>query len=125
MMKQIDVVLLKNPSRKGYMPVCSDTLRSPRDVSYDMSSFLAGKGIEINFSEKEENIDGERAFQILINEKTLEELVPLPDPSKYCGMSCESCGSAKKNFESSCPRFYTEVPESVLRLAIRKESSFI
>ncbi|MDD4127026.1 MAG: hypothetical protein PHV39_05000, partial [Methanomicrobium sp.] len=74
------------------------------------------------FEEREAEIPKNLNFILTINDKTLEELVPFPDPSKYCGMSCDSC-SGSPGDNSGCSRIYTEIPESVLRLAIKKAAS--
>lgn len=123
-MREIKVLLLKNPLSPGGMPLCSDTIRHPKEAVSDMQNLLSKDNIKITFEEREAEIPKNMAFLLTINNKTLEELVPLPDPSKYCGMSCSGC-SGESGDNSGCSRIYTQVPESVLRLAIKKAAALI
>lgn len=120
-MSDIKVVILKNPLNPGFMPLCPDTMRHPKEAVSDMEKMLSKDNITITLEERESEIPKDQAFMVIINDKTLEELVPLPDPSKYCGMSCEGCSTDTDN--SGCRRGYIEVPESVLRLAIKKAAA--
>ncbi|MDD3977209.1 MAG: hypothetical protein PHI15_03515 [Methanomicrobium sp.] len=120
-MKEVKVKVLKNAYNPGAMPICPDTGRHPKLVASEMNKLLKEDNIEVSYEEKEAEIPKNLLFLITVNDKTLEELVPLPDPSKYCGMSCDSCGGISSSGGSQgCVRGYNEVPESVLRLAIKK-----
>lgn len=101
-------------------PVCPDTCRTVRQVVED---FKCGFGSDkLSFIYSEEIITGktDNSGMLTVDGRPLEELVPLPDPSKYCGMACEGCGPGNTGGISSCKRLYEQVPESVLRLALSK-----
>ncbi|MDD3406486.1 MAG: arsenate reductase ArsC [Methanomicrobium sp.] len=119
--RTVRVLLLKNPDGTGIVPICSDTQRHPGDVASDMNKILSKEDISVVYEEREAQIPKNLSYLLTVDDKTLEELVPLPDPSKYCGMSCDSCGGTASG--QGCTGMYTEIPESVLRLAIKKAAS--
>ncbi|ADN35088.1 hypothetical protein Mpet_0314 [Methanolacinia petrolearia DSM 11571] len=100
--------------------VCPDTCRTVKEVVIDFQNARGTDKCRITFSE--EILKGKKGndSSLTIDGLPLEELVPLPDPSKYCGMACEGCGTGKKGEERSCSRIYEQIPESVLRLALSK-----
>ena len=119
-MQEIKIRLIKKFDPISPPLMCPDTMRNVKDVISDIKQMMSKDGIEISFEEKDTNSDDERSPVIIINEKTLEELVPLPNPAKYCGFSCKGCNS---DSDSRCLRIYKEIPESVLRLAVKKAAA--
>lgn len=115
------IVLWSHPDDPTIPPlVCPDTCRTVKEVVAD---FRKGKNSQdLTFSYIEEISTGKEggSSRLTIDGTPLEELVPLPDPSKYCGMACDGCGSGEKSGVTSCNRIYEQIPESVLRLALAK-----
>ncbi|WOF16907.1 DUF2703 domain-containing protein [Methanoplanus sp. FWC-SCC4] len=99
---------------------CPDTGRTVKEVTEDLKTIAEGKGFSLKLQETTDKIS-ERFEESLmaINGLSLEEITPLPDPRKYCGMACSGCGGGDND---SCQQgFYREIPESVLRLAVMKQ----
>ena len=117
-----EIVVLWSHSADPTIPplVCPDTCRTVKEVVID---FQNARGTDIyRFTFSEEILKGKNSndSSLTIDGLPLEELVPLPDPSKYCGMACEGCGTGNQGEERSCSRNYEQIPESVLKLALSK-----
>ncbi len=100
-------------------PVCPDTCRSVKEVVANYRDACIGRDLTFSYVE-EISPDISSCGRLTIDGIPLEELVPLPDPSKYCGMACDGCRSGDAPAASSCKRMYEQIPESVLRLALSK-----
>lgn len=101
-------------------PFCPDTCRTLKEVIADFQRLSGTDEFRFTFSEEISNDGAGKSGSITIDGLPLEELVPLPDPSKYCGMACEGCGTGNQGERTSCSRIYEQIPESVLRLALSK-----
>ncbi len=122
-MKDVKIVLLKSSDPTVFPPVCSDTMKSLKDAVSEIAAIYRDNA---SFTYEEmESASGEGRHIVTINGKRLEELVPIPDPSKYCGMACAGCGSGSNGGDAvegpHCAGIYRNIPESVLRLAVKKE----
>jgi len=120
--KKVEVVLRSQGEGGLQIPFfCSDTLRPVGDVAEEMGRIVAKQGWEISFLRVAAE-SGEPPLSLLLNNIPLEELVPLPNPEKYCGMSCVDCGGStcSPTTGSGGCRRYESLPESVFRLAILK-----
>jgi len=115
------VVLWSHPDDPTIPPlVCPDTCRTVKEVVEEFQKGKNGHELSLRFRE-ETSPDKERgSFRLTIDGAPLEELVPLPDPSKYCGVACKGCGTGERRETTSCSRVYEQIPESVLRLALAK-----
>ena len=127
-MKDVKIVLLKSGDPTVFPPVCSDTMKSIRDAVGEIAAIYRADAV-FTYEEREAASQEGRHI-VTINGKRLEELVPIPDPSKYCGMACAGCGGSGRTSEESdrdvvegphCAGIYRIIPESVLRLAVKKE----
>ncbi|UUX93782.1 arsenate reductase/protein-tyrosine-phosphatase family protein [Methanoplanus endosymbiosus] len=98
-----------------------DTGRSLSEVVRDISTMMKNQGFEIRYEERPEDENRTKSL-LLINSRPIEDFVPLPDPSKYCGMACADCGGSRS--DAPCSRIYENIPESVLRLAVKKAADF-
>jgi len=116
-MKELKITLIKSSDPVSPPVICPDTMRNLKDVIPDIKLIMSKRDIEVFYDEETKDFKGEIIPAIIINGKTLEELVPLPNPAKYCGVPCAGCSS---NSDSKCQRIYKEIPESVLRLAVKK-----
>ncbi|EHQ35117.1 arsenate reductase/protein-tyrosine-phosphatase family protein [Methanoplanus limicola] len=96
---------------------CPDTGRSLSEVIKDTDIIMKKQGFVIRYEERPESENTTESL-LLIGGRPIEDLVPLPDPSKYCGMACADCGG--KPAGTTCSRIYEYIPESVLRLAVKK-----
>jgi len=124
-MKDVKIVLLKSGDPTVFPPVCSDTMKSLKDAVSEISAIYRDSA---SFTYEEiEGASDEGRHIVTINGRRLEELVPIPDPSKYCGMACAGCGGGGSGTEGDvvegphCAGIYRNIPESVLRLAVKKE----
>lgn len=120
-MKEIIVLWLHEEDPTTPPPICPDTGRTVREVVADFD--ITCKGQNLRFVYSEEILPEESDSRMTIDGIPLEELVPLPDPSKYCGMACEGCGTGENSESSVCSRVYDRIPESVLRLALSKAAT--
>lgn len=100
--------------------VCTDTGRTVREVVADFRKDFNGDKFHTTYSEEIIPDSKDNCNRLTIDGTALEDLVPLPDPSKYCGMVCDGCGTENSGGPASCSRIYEQVPESVLRLALSK-----
>jgi arsenate reductase len=120
--KKLEIVLHSQEENGMQMPFfCSDTLRPVGDVAEEMGRMVAEHGWELSFQRVAAEA-GEPPLLLLLNNMPLEEFVPLPNPDKYCGMSCSDCagsGCGPGTGSGGCRR-YESLPESVFRLAILK-----
>ena len=120
--KELEIVLRSQGENGMQIPFfCSDTLRPVGDVAEEMGRMVAEHGWEITFQRVAAE-GGEPPLSLLLNNTPLEEIVPLPNPDKYCGMSCAACGGSACSSTTGtggCRR-YDSLPESVFRLAILK-----
>lgn len=118
------IVLWSHPYNPTIPPlICPDTGKSVKEVVADFRDIYSGRDITFNFMEEICPDKDEGSGRLIIDDIPLEDLVPLHDPSKYCGMSCGGCGSEDKQGETSCGRIYEQIPESVLRLALSKATN--
>lgn len=120
--KTLEIVLCSQGENGMQMPFfCSDTLRPVGDVAEEMGRMVAKHGWEISFRRVAAKA-GDPPLSLLLNNTPLEEIVPLPNPDKYCGMSCTDCGGSGcgPGAGSGGCRRYESLPESVFRLAILK-----
>lgn len=119
-MKEI-VVLWSHTGDPTIPPlVCPDTCRTVKEVVIDFQNARGTDKYRFTFSEEILNDINGNDSSLTIDGLPLEEFVPLPDPSKYCGMACEGCGTGNQGDGRSCNRIYEQIPESVLRLALSK-----
>ncbi len=121
-MKEI-IVLWSHPDDPTIPPpACPDTCRSIAEVVSDFREIFGGRNITFSYVEEiclgNEGTPG----RLTVDGTPLEELVPLPDPSKYCGMACDGCGQGGNGIKS-CSRIYEQIPESVLRLALSRAAA--
>jgi arsenate reductase len=101
---------------------CPDTDRLLSEVVKDTDSIMKKQGFEIRYEERPKSENTTESL-LLIDNRPIEQLVPLPDPSKYCGMACAECSG--KPADTPCSRIYENIPESVLRLAVKKAADYI
>lgn len=101
---------------------CPDTGRMLKEVVNDINAIMEKQGFKIRYEERPESENTTESL-LLIDNRPIEKLVPLPDPSKYCGMACADCSG--KSAGTPCSRIYENIPESVLRLAVKKAADSI
>lgn len=122
-MKEILVIWAKGDDPTAPPAVCPDTFKTVKEVVDETR--LSSGGEDVIFRFEEDISPGHGGSILTIDGIALEELVPLPDPSKYCGFSCDDCSSGGVSGRKECPKAYEQVPESVLRLALAKASERI
>jgi len=99
---------------------CPDTGRLLSEVVKDINIIMKNQGFEIKYGERPEDENTTKSL-LLIDNRPIEDFVPLPNPAKYCGIACTDCGG--KGSGTPCSRIYENIPESVLRLAVKKAAN--